>query len=70
MEKESYDQGNFQKELEDFAFSDVEIEIGIDEAGRGPVLGPMVYGCAFWPIGMGEKMREEFGFNDSKQVNE
>ena len=34
------------------------------------MLGPMVYGCAFWPFGMGEKMREEFKFNDSKQVKE
>lgn len=53
-----------------YAFSDREIEIGIDEAGRGPVLGPLVYGCCWWPVGCGPAMRERFGFIDSKQTTE
>ncbi|KIY71514.1 ribonuclease H2 subunit A [Cylindrobasidium torrendii FP15055 ss-10] len=40
--------------------------LGVDEAGRGPVLGPMVYGVAFCPKAWGKV--DEMGFNDSKQL--
>lgn len=55
---------------EEYAFADKEIEIGIDEAGRGPVLGPMVYGMCYWPAEVGDTMREQYGFIDSKQTTE
>jgi ribonuclease H2 subunit A len=35
--------------------------VGVDEAGRGPVLGPLVYGVAYCPASYKEDM-EELGF--------
>lgn len=35
--------------------------MGVDEAGRGPALGPMVYGVAYCPVAYKEEL-EQLGF--------
>ena len=44
------------------------IVLGIDEAGRGSVLGPMVYGLAYWSVDAANRIPTSF--NDSKQLSE
>ncbi len=41
--------------------------MGIDEAGRGAVLGPMTYGAAYWADSVNEEMCA-MGFDDSKAI--
>ncbi|RYO93393.1 hypothetical protein DL762_001092 [Monosporascus cannonballus] len=41
--------------------------LGVDEAGRGPVLGPMVYGVFYLPAELSERLlKERHRFDDSK----
>lgn len=41
------------------------IILGVDEAGRGPILGPMVYTLAYCSENFTSKLKQ-YGFNDSK----
>ncbi|KAJ3290185.1 Ribonuclease H2 subunit A [Borealophlyctis nickersoniae] len=47
----------------------VEVCLGVDEAGRGPVLGPMVYAVSYVPVSRKQDLGE-VGFADSKQLKE
>lgn len=44
--------------------------LGVDEAGRGPVIGPMVYGIAYCLESYQEKLKTTYGFMDSKVLKE
>ncbi|KAM7220838.1 putative ribonuclease h2 subunit A [Rhypophila decipiens] len=47
--------------------SRTECCLGVDEAGRGPVLGPMVYGVFYLPLPLSDPLlRQQHHFDDSK----
>ena len=45
------------------------VMMGVDEAGRGSVIGPMPYGACYWPIDCNEELSKK-GFDDSKKLTE
>lgn len=51
------------------SFEEIEVCVGIDEAGRGPVLGPMVYSALFCPMDKQENLKE-MKCADSKTLTE
>lgn len=46
------------------------VVLGVDEAGRGPVLGPMVYGIAYCLKTFETELKSKYKFADSKTLNE
>ncbi|KAL7068076.1 putative ribonuclease HI large subunit [Cryptosporidium serpentis] len=50
-------------------FNKRPVILGIDEAGRGPVLGPMVFACFYYPT-ENEKLLKLMNINDSKKLTE
>ncbi|TIB69214.1 hypothetical protein E3P77_00689 [Wallemia ichthyophaga] len=46
---------------------DSKVIMGVDEAGRGPVLGPLVYGIAYCSVDYEDTLKEA-GFADSKAL--
>ena len=44
-----------------------ECVLGVDEAGRGPVIGPMIYGAFYLPLDLHRSLpAEQYHFDDSK----
>lgn len=64
-EKEEERLKELKKDEEKLHLDGVELIAGIDEAGRGPLAGPVVVGIAIMPK---DSMIE--GVNDSKKVSE
>jgi ribonuclease H2 subunit A len=58
---------NPSSQSDDRSISGTECVLGVDEAGRGPVLGPMIYGAFYLPLELHHSLlASTYHFDDSK----
>lgn len=55
-------------ELNEEEVKKMDFELGVDEAGRGPVFGSMIYSALWWPVSYSAELGA-LGFTDSKKLS-
>lgn len=70
QDKYAFDSTTHHLDIPDNVLNSKEgVVLGVDEAGRGPVMGPMVYGVAYCLESAHESLKS-YGFADSKTLKE
>lgn len=71
-EKLSYSSSTYHSPIPENVQNEPEktVVLGVDEAGRGPVLGAMVYGISYCFVEYQDHLKKKYGFADSKTLQD
>lgn len=71
-DKEQFNSTTYQSEIPSEVRLNMKepVVLGVDEAGRGPVVGPMVYGVAYCLQSYHNELKSKYHFADSKTLKD